>query len=173
MHLSFPSKATLILEIAGQSDSAHQTIWSIAHVTQGTIFGRKSPTKMRVVSKFVVLLHMIIHERGLGFSSNSGMDKPPYHNALSVRQLEVALDDNSQVDGSRRRLFQSMPAIMISLSCPQSSRAVTATGPSDGNLPDLPSDAVRSYLQYRIPLQISADYYVFDLQRMVGDVEQW
>lgn len=47
------------------------------------------------------------------------------------------------------------------------------TGPSDGNLDDLPPDAVRSYLQYRVPLQISADFYVFELQPLLSDVQQW
>ena len=47
------------------------------------------------------------------------------------------------------------------------------TGISDGNLPDLPSEGARSYLQYRIPLQIAADYYVFSLQDLIGDTDQW
>lgn len=45
--------------------------------------------------------------------------------------------------------------------------AIAATGPTDGNLPDLPPDAVRSYLQYRIPLQTAADFYVFELQDLL------
>jgi hypothetical protein len=59
------------------------------------------------------------------------------------------------------------------VSFPGVSVAVKSTGSSDGNLPELPSDAVRSYLQYRIPLQIAADYYIFSLQEMVGDIDQW
>mmetsp|Transcript_43943 Transcript_43943/g.106548 ORF Transcript_43943/g.106548 Transcript_43943/m.106548 type:complete len:344 (-) Transcript_43943:109-1140(-) len=47
------------------------------------------------------------------------------------------------------------------------------TGASDGNLPDLPSEGTRSYLQYRIPLQIAADYYVFSLQDLIADTDQW
>jgi hypothetical protein len=50
---------------------------------------------------------------------------------------------------------------------------VKSTGSSDGNLPDLPSEAARSYLQYRIPLQIAADYYIFSLQDLVVDTDQW
>jgi len=59
---------------------------------------------------------------------------------------------------------------------PMANAAGTSTSiakSSDGNLPDLPSEAVRSYLQYRIPLQIAADYYVFNLQDMVADIDQW
>lgn len=44
---------------------------------------------------------------------------------------------------------------------------------TDGNLPDLPSEAVRAYLQYRVPLQIAADSYVFNIQDMMGDVDSW
>merc|ERR1711865_126081 len=42
-----------------------------------------------------------------------------------------------------------------------------------GNLPDLPKDAVRSYVQYRIPFKISADYYLFSLKDMIADSDQW
>jgi hypothetical protein len=51
--------------------------------------------------------------------------------------------------------------------------ATHSTGPEDGNLPDLPPEAVRSYLQYRIPLQTSADFYVFELQDLLQDISQW
>jgi hypothetical protein len=47
------------------------------------------------------------------------------------------------------------------------------TGADDGNLPDLPPDAIRSYLQYRVSLQISADYYLWDLQEKLGDTQDW
>lgn len=49
----------------------------------------------------------------------------------------------------------------------QAAASSALTGPSDGHLPDLPPDAVRSYLQYRIPLQTAADYYVFELQGLL------
>jgi hypothetical protein len=35
--------------------------------------------------------------------------------------------------------------------------------------PDLPPDAIKSYLQYRYSLQLAADFYIFDLQNMVAD----
>lgn len=47
------------------------------------------------------------------------------------------------------------------------------TTSSSGLLPDLPPEAVRSYLQYRYPLQLAADYYVFDLQNMVRDTDEF
>lgn len=51
--------------------------------------------------------------------------------------------------------------------------AASSTGPNDGNLPDLPAEAVRSYLQYRTPLQTSTDFYVFDLYDLLDDPSNW
>mmetsp|Transcript_19281 Transcript_19281/g.29211 ORF Transcript_19281/g.29211 Transcript_19281/m.29211 type:complete len:304 (-) Transcript_19281:68-979(-) len=51
--------------------------------------------------------------------------------------------------------------------------AATIAGASAGLLPDLPSEAVRSYLQYRIPLQIAADYYVFELLPKLSSIDDW
>ena len=72
--------------------------------------------------------------------------------------------------GSRRDFLQLVVAAPF---IPTASDAITPTGPSDGNLVDLPPEAVRSYLQYRVPLQISADFYIFDLQPKLSDVSQW
>lgn len=47
------------------------------------------------------------------------------------------------------------------------------TNASSGELPELPPECVRSYLQYRFPLQLSADFYIFDLQTMVGDTDEF
>lgn len=40
-------------------------------------------------------------------------------------------------------------------------------------LSDLPPEAVRSYLQYRIPLQISTDFYLFELRDKLTDTNTW
>lgn len=47
------------------------------------------------------------------------------------------------------------------------------TGASSGDLPELPPEAVRSYLQYRFGLQLAADFYAFDLQAMVADTDEY
>lgn len=47
------------------------------------------------------------------------------------------------------------------------------TGAEDGNLPDLPNEASRGYLQYRIPLQVAVDYYIFELQDKLGNIDDW
>ena len=56
---------------------------------------------------------------------------------------------------------------------PQNAHAAVPTGAGDGNLVDLPPEAVRSYLQYRGPLQTSADFYLFDLQDLLKDPSEW
>ena len=52
-------------------------------------------------------------------------------------------------------------------------RRRTPTDATSGNLPDFPPEAVRSYLQYRYPLQLAADFYVFDLQSMVANTDSF
>eukprot|EP00533_Pseudo-nitzschia_delicatissima_P014569 CAMPEP_0197269332 /NCGR_PEP_ID=MMETSP1432-20130617/4946_1 /TAXON_ID=44447 /ORGANISM="Pseudo-nitzschia delicatissima, Strain UNC1205" /LENGTH=288 /DNA_ID=CAMNT_0042734465 /DNA_START=40 /DNA_END=906 /DNA_ORIENTATION=+ len=73
-----------------------------------------------------------------------------------------------------RRDFVATSAAMALLTgmSPSANAAGIATA-SDGNLPDLPNEAVRAYLQYRVQLQISADSYVFSLQDKVGDIDEW
>lgn len=90
--------------------------------------------------------------------------------------LSSLLGDGDDGASSRRNFLTMIPAAIMTsqidlLGGPSSAYAIT--GSSDGNLPDLPSEAVRSYLQYRIPLQIAADAYIFDLQTMVVDIEKW
>lgn len=47
------------------------------------------------------------------------------------------------------------------------------SGGAAGILVDLPPDAVRSYLQYRIPLQTSADFYLFELHDLLSNTNEW
>jgi hypothetical protein len=81
----------------------------------------------------------------------------------------------SNVDVQRRQfLQQSIPLAIIAFSSTKANAAsVTPTTSASGNLPDLPPEASRSYLQYRIPLQISADFYIFDLQNKLSDIDSW
>lgn len=76
---------------------------------------------------------------------------------------------------SRREVFEAAASISLASLVwsvlPLNARAIS--GPADGNLPDLPPEAVRSYLQYRVPIQISADYYVFEFQDKVKDPDEW
>lgn len=90
--------------------------------------------------------------------------------------LRAATNIDSEANGSSRRLFlSSVPATTVAITGMGvvNPSLASAAGAEDGNLPDLPSEAVRSYLQYRIPLQIAADYYIFEYQSMIGDIDQW
>lgn len=54
-----------------------------------------------------------------------------------------------------------------------STRRRIPTDATSGNLPDFPPEAIRSYLQYRYPLQLAADFYIFDLQSMVANTDSF
>lgn len=83
-------------------------------------------------------------------------------------------DSDHNAVSARRQMFQGVAAISFaSLLGTEAVNAVTPTGPGDGLLDDLPNDALRSYLQYRIALQIFADFYMFELQRLVADTDEW
>lgn len=74
----------------------------------------------------------------------------------------------------RRELFQTAAvASLAPLFQVTPANAIKVTGPGDGLLSDLPSDGLKSYLQYRFSLQLFADFYVYDLQRLVSDTDEW
>ena len=75
--------------------------------------------------------------------------------------------------GSLSALLPQLVAVAAVTTAAVPSAASATTGAGDGNLPDLPPDAVRSYLQYRVQFQIALDAYVFELQSKIGDVDQW
>lgn len=96
----------------------------------------------------------------------------PLVSAYSTPSNEIPR--NLLSDGaSSRRNFLTSTTVSVLASQLMIWPAFASTGSKDGNLPDLPSEAVRSYLQYRIPLQIAADSYVFDLQGMVVNTDSW
>ena len=93
---------------------------------------------------------------------------------LSSTRLDTSASDLNGESAARRKFLQFLPAALLTTQVGLlPSNAVTATGASDGNLVDLPPDAARSYLQYRIPLQTAADFYIFELQDLLGDIQQW
>lgn len=84
---------------------------------------------------------------------------------------------NAEVPSTRRSWLQSSASVLLgsviaSASSPQVAFAKTATDASSLD-PDLPNDAIKSYLQYRYSLQLAADYYMFDLQDMVADTDEY
>jgi len=85
---------------------------------------------------------------------------------------------------SRRRFIRDVASVAIVPTAVAASAVVAATvgAPSaawaiasanDGFLPDLPPEAVRSYLQYRVPLQTAADFYVFELQDLLKEPDDY
>lgn len=79
-------------------------------------------------------------------------------------------DESSRENlATRRDIFHvASIAAGASLYSPQSVLAADV-----GGLDDLPPEAARSYLQYRLPLQTSADYYIWTLQSKVKDTNDW
>ncbi|KAL3908734.1 MAG: hypothetical protein SGARI_002934 [Bacillariaceae sp.] len=98
-------------------------------------------------------------------------------NLLTVSTLLAALIQSGDAfvpnKQAKTKTFQTKLDATVSRKDFLSVAPAAALGPTDGNLPDLPRDAVRSYLQYRIPLQIAADAYIFSYQGMITDVDQW
>jgi hypothetical protein len=109
----------------------------------------------------------------LFLASSSGFLVPSCHKHRERMTVSLAESDHASGDlSSRRDMFHL--ATVASAACVLAPRLTLAlTGPDDGNLADLPPEAVRSYLQYRMPLQKSADYYVFELQDKVKDIDDW
>eukprot|EP00553_Chaetoceros_curvisetus_P002496 CAMPEP_0204616414 /NCGR_PEP_ID=MMETSP0717-20131115/3663_1 /ASSEMBLY_ACC=CAM_ASM_000666 /TAXON_ID=230516 /ORGANISM="Chaetoceros curvisetus" /LENGTH=287 /DNA_ID=CAMNT_0051629651 /DNA_START=27 /DNA_END=890 /DNA_ORIENTATION=+ len=76
----------------------------------------------------------------------------------------------------RRQVLQQIPALALLGTVPATifpNAASAVTGVEDGNLPDLPPEARKSYLQYRIPLQLAADYYLFELMPKLSNIDDW
>lgn len=121
---------------------------------------------------FLSLVLILCLELGLSFSAVQQA-------AVLHRHKHTTLyASSSPVEISRRQLGSfTMASIFASsylIAAPSSAHAeVKMTGSTDGNLPDLPSEASRSYLQYRIPLQIAADFFIFELQPKLANVDDW
>jgi len=89
-------------------------------------------------------------------------------NLQSKERWELRSSESSEF--SRRQILQTTGAAFVaSFLLP----ANAVTGALDGNLPDLPPEASRSYLQYRIGIQTSADYYLWELQDQVASIDDW
>ena len=107
------------------------------------------------------------------------LDAATSYGVSSLQARTSSSTANGAETNSRRELFQRVALtplaslLAAATTVAQPAHAVTPTGPNDGNLVDLPPEAVRSYLQYRIPLQTSADFYLFELHDLLADTNQW
>ena len=109
-------------------------------------------------------------------SSSSPSSPPPTAGAVSVERVRIG---NSPSATTRRHWlatassFGLAAAVLVPVESAYAREPRVPTTSSSGLLPDLPPEAVRSYLQYRFPLQLAADYYIFDLQTMVRDTDEF
>lgn len=96
--------------------------------------------------------------------------------------LQMMENDEGDASSSRRAFFSKSALSVVGsvaafnglvLPVGVANAGQKLTGAGDGNLPDLPPDAARSYLQYRIPLQISADSYVWEIQKQLANIDDW
>lgn len=127
--------------------------------------------------KFRVLFALALVSGGASFS------RPVVtRDARSAWSLSAVGDDGDAATTSRRRalaravrdalVVASAGASVVGVPAPALAARPT-TNAGSGALPDLPPEAVRSYLQYRTPLQVSADYYLFDLRDQIDDPSRW
>lgn len=111
--------------------------------------------------------------------------QPSQHHQLMMKKIDQEVSVSPKGTVTRRGLISQIPLIaaaaatMVSTTTalPQITNAIAegtrVTGAEDGNLPDLPPEASRSYLQYRIALQVAIDYYIFELQPKLGNIDDW
>ena len=140
--------------------------------------------RFKAVSICVALC--LLEERGWGYSIRNSNSRNLSRTRTMQMQLpssdictSPAVSQKHPASINRRDLFQSLVLAPVTISAaaafgsPLSAMAVTPTGPNDGNLVDLPPEAVRSYLQYRMPLQTSADFWLFELHDLLSDTNTW
>jgi hypothetical protein len=101
---------------------------------------------------------------------NTHHDKSsPSPHALGLQKATIVFGESS-----RRQILQtSGAAVLASLVGVPPPANAALTGASDGNLPDLPPEAAKSYLQYRLGMQLSADYYMWELQELLEQTDNW
>ena len=95
--------------------------------------------------------------------------------AAENTQLSASADPQNEHDLGRRDLFRNLvtsagtAALVLS---PMTSNVPVANAAGSA-LDDLPPEAQRSYKQYRIPLQIAADYYLWELRDKISVIDDW
>lgn len=134
-----------------------------------------SPPRIAITSAALATAAAALLFPGVGAFSPANVRRPASRSSSVVLQAQAE---------SRRDLLKSAASIATAAGVASigglSSPAFAATLPNGrtvtdaSNLdPDLPPPAIQSYLQYRYSLQLSADYYIFDLQTMVADTDEF
>jgi len=133
---------------------------------------------MNILHSIVCLSLLLVanQQTAFGFSQNSIRTVKQTGSERSSFPLQQTKDDDAESLSpfSRRNFVGSTAALALWTGLSPSAGAASGIATtSEGNLPDLPSEAVRSYLQYRIQLQIAADFYIFSVQDQIKDIDQW
>ena len=90
-------------------------------------------------------------------------------------RLAASVDQQNEHDLGRRELFRNLvtSAGTAALVLSPVTTNVPVANAAGSALDDLPSEAQRSYRQYRIPLQIAADYYLWELRDKISVIDDW
>jgi len=133
---------------------------------------------MKLSTAFSVLTSLLVAGKVQSFTAapSSKSQVPTFLAASTADNLENKNPNNNLQLVSRRNVFQLVSATAAAnaaVALGTAAPANAATGANDGLLPDLPASAVKDYLQYRVLLQISADFYMWELQKNVGDIDNW
>ena len=95
----------------------------------------------------------------------------------STRRNTYLSAENEHGHLGRRELFRNLVTsagtAALVLSPLPSVNVPVANAASGASLDDLPKEAQRSYQQYRIPLQVSADYYLWELRDKISRIDDW
>ena len=133
---------------------------------------------MSIFLPLVAMISALVMRHAHAFSSSTRSAHKICSPVSSLDMTNNIYDTTTtQHQHTRRSWLQTSSILigtgMIASTFPQSALAREVTDASSGELPDLPPEAVRSYLQYRFSLQLAADFYIFDLQTMVGDTDEF
>jgi len=131
-----------------------------------TSAARRRTLKMVNVSYHIAAIHLLST-----LSTTAAFTFPTQHIGYSTA-LQSRGTDADVIDDRRSFLVSSFAGALTAatvIAVPNHASAADLPG----LLSDLPPEAARSYLQYRIPLQISADYYLWDLQEKIADTDEW
>jgi hypothetical protein len=97
------------------------------------------------------------------------------HPAAKMTHLSASTDQQNEHDLGRRDLFRNLAtsAGTAALALSPFTATVPVANAAGSALDDLPPEAQRSYKQYRIPLQVSADYYLWELRDKISRIDDW
>ena len=126
------------------------------------------------INNTIIVPFLFLFQSTFGYSfSTTTASSGNSSKAKSRNILHQAKSDYDDVSISQRRTFLQQISVVSAAAMSGSVYSVSPALALPGALDDLPPEAGRSYLQYRIPLQISADFYLWELQDKVSDPDEW